>query len=184
VPVTALNLKTKLEIRTTTDAEGRFRLTSLPTGEYQVKVEAAAFRTEVVERVEVTPSVLRELVFRLGGLVPIPSPGPVPIPPPKPEESGIQVYDWKATGERELRQLLESMAAGGWALASVVPTGPERGFFHLEKATGAHYELVSLDEPLGVEILRREIEKRPQGRLVGGHRLGADKVLLIFRFTS
>ncbi len=177
VQVSALNLKTGQRVQTATDSDGRYRLTNLPAGEYQVKVEAKGFRVQVAERVPVPASGGRTLDFQFPG-------GPVPTSEPiSPVERSFQVLEWSAAGETELRQLLESMAVAGWALAGVVPIGPKRGFFYLEKAAGARYELVPRNEPLKADDLRRQIEERTAGRLMGAHRLTASKLVLIFRFA-
>jgi len=185
--VTLRNLTTGVERRTVTDSQGRFVVSGLAVGEYQVKVDAAGFRTEVVDRVQVKPGALQTLMIRLGGgPVPVPSPGPVPPPVPvpsplPPEAPDFAVFDWKASAEEELRQLLESVTAMGWGLVSVIPVGNQRGFFYFEKASGASYEIVKQSEPATVEQLRRQIAQRPGMRLAGMHRLNATEVLWIFR---
>jgi len=185
--VTVRNLTTGVERRTVTNSLGQFLVSGLAVGEYQVKVDVAGFRTEVVDRVQLRPGALQTLMIRLGGgPVPVPSPEPVPPPvpvpsPSPPEAPDFAVFDWKASAEEELRQLLESVTAMGWGLVSVIPVGNQRGFFYFEKASGASCEIVKQSEPATVEQLRRQIAQRPKMRLAGMHRLNATEGLWIFR---
>ena len=94
--VTVRNLTTGVERRTVTDSRGEFVVSELAVGEYQVRVDVAGFRTEVVDRVQVKPGALQTLMIRLGG-------GPVPVPSPSPLEApDFAVFNWKASAEEEI----------------------------------------------------------------------------------
>lgn len=63
--VTATNEKTGLSREEDTDSEGNFRISALPPGIYNLKVEAAGFRTAARERVELLVDTAKQINLQL-----------------------------------------------------------------------------------------------------------------------
>jgi hypothetical protein len=63
--VQAQNLKTRITVNVLTDKQGRYRIESLPAGEYQFKVKAVGFKSNSQDAVSLTPEQTASFDFAL-----------------------------------------------------------------------------------------------------------------------
>lgn len=160
----------------TTNAAGEFVFPALPSGTYDVVVDATGFSPET-QRLTLRISEVQNASFVL-------KPGGESGSSPESAVSGnVRVFEWSASDRSQLEERLRASALAGLVIAQVIPTAENRSLVVFVERTGAapaEPTLVQVDGSLQPAVLARLVAEQVGKTLLGAHRLKGSS-LLVFR---
>lgn len=160
----------------TTDAAGRFGLPVLPSGTYDVRVDATGF-SPVTQRLVLRTGETQDASFVLKPA------GEGGAPPEAAVSGSVRVFEWSASDRSQLEERLRAPALAGLVLAQVIPTAENRSLVVFGERYGAGPAaptLVQVDGALQPAVLARLVAEQGGKTLLGAHRL-TGSYLLFFR---